>query len=456
MRLFLSLALLLSLSIDTLAAPTSLHPQRRKRSFQVERVKRNDYVAHGPHALRKAYRKFGIASTNFTGIELDDFEPFEIKTSAVSTNQNSATTEPDQTGAVSATSVQSDVEFVSPVTIGGQTITMDFDTGSSDMYASPIDSFEELFPIWPVLLKKTNADHRWVMNTELPESTIQGRTVYDPSSSTTFKKVSGGSFKISYGDSSSASGGLGKDTVDIGGATVTGQTFGLPTSVSESFIEDTYSNGLVGLGFSSINTFDPGPQKTFFDNIASDLEEPVLTARLRSDSVGEYEFGKIDESKYTGTLVNVTVDSSNGFWQFKAGYYAVGSGALHEVTDIPNAIVDTGTSLMLVSPEVAEAYYSEVTSAAYSSSVAGYIYPCAADLPSLTVALGDKYQATIPGSLINFAEVGTNKTTGDTVCYGGIQSNSGSSLQIFGDVFLKALFVVFDQRGPSLGFASPS
>lgn len=41
------------------------------------------------------------------------------------------------------------------------------------------------------------------------------------------------------------------------------------------------------------------------------------------------------------------------------------------------------------------------------------------------------------------------------VCYGGVQSNSGSSLQIFGDVFLKALFVVFDQRGPSLGFASP-
>lgn len=36
---------------------------------------------------------------------------------------------------------------------------------------------------------------------------------------------------------------------------------------------------------------------------------------------------------------------------------------------------------------------------------------------------------------------------------GGVQSNQGSSMQIFGDVFLKSFYVVFDQRGPSLGIA---
>ena len=40
----------------------------------------------------------------------------------------------DQTGDVTATSVQGDAQFVSQVTIGGQPIVMNFDTGSADLY----------------------------------------------------------------------------------------------------------------------------------------------------------------------------------------------------------------------------------------------------------------------------------------------------------------------------------
>lgn len=251
------------------------------------------------------------------------------------------------------------------------------------------------------------------MNTKLPEFLLHGHTAFDPKKSRTFHDVEGGEFNISYGDSSYAYGGVGKDTVSIGGATVAEQTFGLPTSVSESFIEDTASNGLVGLGFSSINTMQPGPQKTFFDNVAASLDEPVLTARLRSDGVGEYEFGRVDQSKYSGSLVNISVDASNGFWQFDAGQFAVGDGPLRKVTGRSIAIADTGTSLMLASSDLVEAYYREVGGALYAGSVGGYIYPCKTDLPNLSVALGNKFKATIPGSFIHFAEVGKNKTTGE-------------------------------------------
>ena len=40
-----------------------------------------------------------------------------------------------------------------------------------------------------------------------------------------------------------------------------------------------------------------------------------------------------------------------------------------------------------------------------------------------------------------------------SVCFGGVQSNSGSDLQIFGDIFFKSQFVAFDGSGPSLGVA---
>lgn len=256
--------------------------------------------------------------------------------------------------------------------------------------------------------------YRWVFNTQLSRASTRGHTVFDPEKSSTFQTLEGATFNITYGDGSFASGGVGLDTVDIGGATVERQAIGLPTEVSDSFIEDTASNGLVGLAFSSINTMQPQQQKTFFENIAPELDEPVMTALLKSDGVGEYEFGTIDTSKFTGQMANVSVDNSNGFWQFDSAQFAVGNGQLRRIRQAPTAIADTGTTLMLVSPEVAVAYYEQVEGAVFANQVGGFIFPCDATLPDLSVAVGNANLATIPGSVINFSEVGTNTTSGQT------------------------------------------
>lgn len=131
MHLLQALAFLL-LTYDVASAPAPLRPQRKGRSFKVDRVRRADYVAHGPTALRNAYRKFGIVPTNF-GLDLEDFEPIKLKDTDSAGNQTDSETEPERSGTVSATSVQSDAQFVSPVIIGGQKIIMTFDTGSSDL-----------------------------------------------------------------------------------------------------------------------------------------------------------------------------------------------------------------------------------------------------------------------------------------------------------------------------------
>ena len=56
----------------------------------------------------------------------------------------------------------------------------------------------------------------------------------------------------------------------------------------------------------------------------------------------------------------------------------------------------------------------------------------------------------VPGSYVNFAPVDDSGVT----CFGGIQTNQGIGFSIFGDIFLKSQYVVFDvsQGSPRIGF----
>ena len=220
--------------------------------------------------------------------------------------------------------------------------------------------------------------------------------------------MDGASFNITYGDGSSASGPVGVDTVDIGGSTVDQQAIGLPDVVADSFVTDSASNGLVGLAFSQLNTIEPQQQRTFFDNVMADLSQPVFTAQLKGGEVGAYEFGRIDTSAFTGDLATVPVDSSRGFWEVDSAAASVNG----QTIDIPNgkAIVDTGTSLMLVSDEMLIGYWNQVPDAQLSQEVGGVIFPCDSQLPDLQVAIGDSYVATIPGEGLNFSNVGRDST----------------------------------------------
>lgn len=269
----------------------------------------------------------------------------------------------------------------------------------------------------------------------LPSSEIGSHSVFNPNKSSTYKNYTGASFNIAYGDGSGAEGFVGYDTVNIGGAVVKHQAVELATSVSSAFVSDTESDGLVGLAFSSINSVSPVAQNTFFANIMSSLEQPVFTVTLDQDGSGEYEFGTIDTSKYTGDLTFTTIDQSAGYWQFDSMSYSVGGNVTNR-TSASAAIADTGTSLLLMDDEVVEAYYGQVTGAKNDDSIGGWVYSCSADLPDLEVAVGS-YMAKLPGANMTYTSVSSS------LCYGGLQSNSGSGLQIFGDMLLAQQFTVF-------------
>ncbi len=408
------------LATYVLAIPTPSQPQ--KRSFIVERVPNPAFKGRSPgagtRALIKAYRKYNqalpaglleamnsansaaapatnaatevvSALENAVGGKGSSKKAHKSKgaaaaPAATAAAASNAATSNSSSGTVTATPEQGDIEYLSPVTIGGQTMNMDFDSGSSDL---------------------------WVFDTQLSTKSQAGHTNFDATKSTSFKLLTGASFSISYGDGSGAAGNVGTDTVNIGGATVTSQAIELATAVSASFVEDTQSNGLVGLAFSKLNTVQPNQQKTFFDNaMGQGLAEPVFTADLRKNAAGAYTFGAIDSTKFNGSLSWAQVNTTNGFWQFSSSKFAVGSGATMSAAG-GQAIADTGTTLMLASAAIVNAYYSQVTGAVNNATVGGVTFPCSATLPDLSVDVGGSYMAVVRGDDINFAEVDATGTS---------------------------------------------
>ncbi|KAH7411195.1 aspartic peptidase domain-containing protein [Cadophora sp. MPI-SDFR-AT-0126] len=457
--------LLLALVSFALAVPTRNAPIQ-KRSFKVERVPNPQFkgrsVGAGTRALIKAHRKYGVAlpqglvdamnaaaaanaapagsvadalsnsaSIQIGGTAVEDKK--KKKGSAAATGSAIASqstggatagsrnsTAGKGTGIVTATPEQGDVEYLSPVTIGGQTINMDFDTGSSDL---------------------------WVFSTQLNAASQAGHTNYDATKSTTSKVMTGASWSISYGDGSGAKGTVVTDTVNIGGAEVTNQAVEMATAVSQSFVADANSNGLVGLAYSKLNTIKPTQQKTFFDNAMPSLAMPVFTADLRKAAVGSYEFGNIDSTKFNGSLTWAAVNTTQGFWQFSSNKFQVGTGAPMTIQG-GQAIADTGTTLMLANAAIVNAYYSQVNGAVNNATVGGVTFPCNSQLPDLAVDVGGSYMATVRGSDINFAPVDAAGTT----CFGGVQAIAGN-LQIYGDIMFKSQFVAFNGGNNTLGMA---
>ncbi|EKG12524.1 Peptidase A1, partial [Macrophomina phaseolina MS6] len=371
-------ALAALMSSVTLASPVDMRSLEKRDTFSFNQVLRGTVRKNGPIQMAKVYNKYkGTA-------------PSDVKAAAAAA----------ATGTVAATPEDEyDSLYLCPVTVGGKELELDFDTGSADL---------------------------WVFSTLMSSSEQTGHAVYDPTESGTEK--TGSSWDISYGDGSGASGKVYADKVVVGGVTATSQAVEAATSVSSAFTQDTDNDGLLGLAFSSINTVQPQPQKTFFDTVGDSLAKKLFAVTLKKGEAGTYDFGFLDNSKYTGEIVYTDVDTSNGFWEFKPDGYAIGSGATQ--TASIDAIADTGTTLLYLPNAVVSAYYAQVSGAKYNSNYGGYVFDCSADLPSFSLIINGE-KRTIPGSYVNYSPA-----TGNT-CFGGIQSDDGIGFSIIGDIFLK-------------------
>ncbi|CAE6482885.1 unnamed protein product [Rhizoctonia solani] len=359
----------------------------------------------------KSIKKYKIGATNHTPFFFDEVMALDLDSD-------------DGMSIVQAEDIQNDSEYACPVTIGtpGVTLTLDFDTGSSDFW------------VWSSEFRATRAQ-------------LEGHQIYNPDKSRTAERLPGATWKISYGDGSSASGDVILDTVMIGDIKIKRQAVELSRHLSDEFLKGG-SDGLLGLAFPKLNTVQPYQQKTPMQNMVEQglVKEPIFSVKLdKHDSRGYYTFGYINEHIHASQLYWREVITDNGLWEVASPEFFVSSEEVR-TTDLLGA-QDTGTTLILMDDETIKHLYSQIPGAKLDRSIGGYVFPTDARVPKLAFCVG-RWLFTIPSEDLAFSDAGNGMS------YGAIQSRGQNKQDILGDVFLKHVYVVFDQgANPRIGVA---
>ncbi|KAK0639142.1 aspartic peptidase domain-containing protein [Cercophora newfieldiana] len=330
-----------------------------------------------------------------------------------------------QVGTVSAETQGGDREYLTPIGIGTppQTILLDLDTGSADF---------------------------WVYSSETNPDILGNRSRWDPKSSTTAQPIPNSSWSIQYGDGSTARGHAWKDTISVGGINIPNAVVESALSVSDSMATDAEMGGIFGLAIGLGSEVYP-VQPTVLKKLSPLLKHKVFAADLQYHADGTYQFGAVDGNKFKGNLHWTPLIDDAQYWQFNFSVFNIQGSDIWYWYNW-SGIADTGSTLLMLDDDVVAFYYDGVEGAAYNKSYGLWTYPCDTKLPDFHLGLGDghgNWTARIPGRYLNY----TVYETEGWECMGGLQGNAGASFSIFGDVFLKAFYAVFDIGGKRVGFA---
>lgn len=97
-------------ALISLVAAVPVELERRGAAFRLDQTVQKPFILSGPSAMARTYAKFGKAI------------PAVIAAAAANND-----------GTVTATPEEYDAEYLCPVSVGGTTLNLDFDTGSSDL-----------------------------------------------------------------------------------------------------------------------------------------------------------------------------------------------------------------------------------------------------------------------------------------------------------------------------------
>ncbi|KAG8212929.1 aspartic peptidase domain-containing protein [Butyriboletus roseoflavus] len=289
------------------------------------------------------------------------------------------------------------------------------------------------------VIPDTGSSDAWVIAASSPLP--HGHRTYDASESSTSRDLHS-PFNITYGEGEVA-GDMYEDTVKVGGYEIANQKFGVAYVESLNFWSffGFPADGIAGLGFPEISSMGGN---TLMQNLneSSLLPQRFFGFKLSTEpGESKLTIGGADDAAFVSdTLVSVPV-TKEGYWQIYLGGISRPNHTVPGSVDVA-AIVDTGTTLILVSKEIADSYYAGIPDAKCVPDGMCTV-PCdviASTTPTLTFG-GREY--SVSADAWNFGPVDSDSTD----CMTGMAIFEFEFV-ILGDVFLQNVYTIFDFGNP--------
>lgn len=303
-------------------------------------------------------------------------------------------------------------------------------------------------------------------SSNVPKCSEQGECpsgTFNADKSSTFKEISQGTFNVSYGDGTGATGDYFTDVVHVDGAEIKAgiMAIGLATDLIDGQIPND-GTGLVGVGYNTLQAADQAfvqdglyPQ-TLIEALVngSSIDRPAFSLYLNDNNApsGAIVFGGVDTAKYTGDLTALIVQPyPNGITDYT--YYNVawtgvsikdgnGERTLTDSSFAYSTLLDSGTTLAEIPPELYNTLASGLGVDAQGFLPCGY----GATTAVLTFYFGGQGGPSIDvpiSSLILPYDGQTTFSDGTSACMFGLQSGDPSNV-ILGDAFMRSGYFVYD------------
>ncbi|KAG1093443.1 hypothetical protein G6F42_018960 [Rhizopus arrhizus] len=288
----------------------------------------------------------------------------------------------------------------------------------------------------------TGSSDLWVVSSKCTTDICKSHQKFDFLASNTYEYISGNDeedqvdedvVRVEYG-TGSIQGHTGRDLVTLADNQIVLQDQVIVDAfdISRDFIGSPF-HGIFGLGLNGLSSSkSSSPLYTMVEQGL--IQEPVF-AIYSQHNAGEIDFGSTDSNRFHGDVTYVeAIDTS--YWMMAMNRIQFGAQAF----DTRKAIIDSGSTLIIMPVQDAAAYHSQIEGA-HSNGDGTWSFPCKSvkKLGPLTIQL-DNTMLSIPPEKLFL----TPMSSSSKKCLSGIsgQDMDEDNSWILGDIFLKHFYTV--------------